>query len=96
MGLTKQEVEHVAQLARLELSEAEIEEYTGQLNQILSFVAKLDQLDTTGVEPMAHTIPVTNVFRPDKTGPSLDPEKVLANAPDRVGNFFKVPKILDH
>lgn len=95
MSLTKAEVEHVARLARLDLTEAEKEEYTLQLNEILSFVEKLNQLDTTGVEPTAHAIPIHNVFRSDKTEPSLDPEKVLANAPDRVEDFFKVPKSLE-
>ncbi len=95
MSLTKQEVERIAGLARLELSEAEQEEYTRELDAILSFVAQLNQLDTTGVEPMAHVIQVNNVFRPDKAGPSLNQEEVLANAPDRVENFFKVPKVLE-
>lgn len=94
MSLTKDEIEHVARLARLDLTEAEQEEFAWQLNEILSFVAKLNQLDT-GVEPTAHLIPVSNVFRSDHVEPSLDPEKGLANAPDRVGNFFKVPKILE-
>lgn len=95
MSLTKAEVEHVARLARLELSQAEQEEFTGQLNDILNFVAKLNELDTSGIEPMAHAIPVFNVFRPDQTAPSLDVESVLANAPDRVDQFFKVPKVLE-
>jgi aspartyl-tRNA(Asn)/glutamyl-tRNA(Gln) amidotransferase subunit C len=95
MSLTKAEVEHVARLARLELSENEKEEFTGQLNDILAFVEKLNQLDTTNIEPTAHAIPVTNVFRPDQVVPSLDPELALANAPDRIGDFFKVPKTLE-
>jgi aspartyl-tRNA(Asn)/glutamyl-tRNA(Gln) amidotransferase subunit C len=95
MGLTKSEVEHVARLARLELSEAEKDEFTGQLNEILNFVEKLNELDTSGIEPTAHAIPISNIFRPDKTEPSLDTELALANAPDRIGDFFKVPKILE-
>lgn len=95
MSLTKQEVEHIARLARLELSDSEKEEYTGQLNEILSFVAKLNQLDTTGIEPTSHAIPVRNVFREDAIKPTLAPELVLANAPDRIDNYFKVPKILE-
>jgi aspartyl-tRNA(Asn)/glutamyl-tRNA(Gln) amidotransferase subunit C len=95
MALTKDTVEHVARLARLELSEAEKEEFTLQLNEILTFVEELNQLDTTGIEPTAHAIPVNNVFRPDQVQPSLDPELVLANAPDRIGDFFKVPKTLE-
>ena len=95
MSLSKAEVEHVARLARLELSEAEKEEFTGQLNGILHFVEKLNQLDTTAVEPTAHSIPVSNIFRSDRIAPSLDPELALANAPDRLDNFFKVPKVLE-
>ena len=95
MALTKAEVEHVARLARLELSEKEQEEFTGQLNDILGFVEKLNQLDTTSIEPTAHAIPVTNVFRPDQAGTSLEQDKALANAPDRVDDYFKVPKILE-
>lgn len=95
MSLTKQEVEHIARLARLELSDAEKEEYTGQLNEILHFVEKLNQLDTTGIEPTAHAIRVQNVFRPDAVHPSMDPEAALSNAPERRDNYFKVPKILE-
>jgi aspartyl-tRNA(Asn)/glutamyl-tRNA(Gln) amidotransferase subunit C len=95
MSLTKAEVEHVARLARLELSEDEKEEFTGQLNDILAFVEKLNTLDTSNIEPTAHAIPVANVFRPDQVVPSLDPELALANAPDRIGDFFKVPKTLE-
>jgi aspartyl-tRNA(Asn)/glutamyl-tRNA(Gln) amidotransferase subunit C len=95
MSLSQNEVEYVARLARLELSEAEKDQFTGELNGILDFVEKLNQLDTAAVEPTAHAIPVTNVFRPDRVRPSLDPELALSNAPDRVNNFFKVPKVLE-
>jgi aspartyl-tRNA(Asn)/glutamyl-tRNA(Gln) amidotransferase subunit C len=95
MSLTKAEVEHVARLARLELSENEKEEFTGQLNEILDFVEKLNKLDTANIEPTAHAIPVANVFRPDQVVTSLDSELALANAPDRIGDFFKVPKTLE-
>ena len=95
MSLTKAEVEYVAQLARLELSEAEKEKFTGQLNEILNFVEKLNEIDTSKIEPTAHTIPVQNVFRPDQVTESLDVELALANATDRVDNFFKVPKSIE-
>jgi aspartyl-tRNA(Asn)/glutamyl-tRNA(Gln) amidotransferase subunit C len=95
MPLTKTEVEHVARLARLELSESEKEEFTGQLNDILGFVETLNKLNTKNIEPTAHAIPVTNVFRPDRVGTSLEPDMALANAPDRVDDYFKVPKILE-
>ena len=95
MALTKAEVEYVAKLARLGLAEEEKEELTRQLNEILGFVEQLNKLDTTGIEPTAHAIPVYNVWRADAAKPSLDPELALANAPDRSGDFFKVPKILE-
>lgn len=89
------EVRKVAKLSRLELSEAEVEEFTGQLRAILDYVAKMNELDTEGVEPLAHCLPVSNVFRADSVKGSLGTEKTLANAPERDGEFFKVPKILD-
>ena len=95
MGLTKVEIERIARLARLELSEAEEEEFTRQINRILGFIERLNRVDTTGVEPTAHVVPLFNVFRSDQTEPSLDPEAALANAPERDGNFFKVPKVLE-
>lgn len=89
------EVRKVAKLSRLELSEAEVEEFTGQLRAILDYVAKMNELDTEGVEPLAHCLPVSNVFRGDCVKESLGTEKTLANAPGRDREFFKVPKILD-
>ncbi|MHC4192795.1 MAG: Asp-tRNA(Asn)/Glu-tRNA(Gln) amidotransferase subunit GatC [Planctomycetota bacterium] len=89
------EVRKVAKLARLELSEAEVEEFTGQLSAILEYMEKMNELDTTGVEPLAHCLPITNVFREDAVKESIGVEKALANAPQRDGEFFKVPKILD-
>ncbi|MEN6425241.1 MAG: Asp-tRNA(Asn)/Glu-tRNA(Gln) amidotransferase subunit GatC [Phycisphaerales bacterium] len=90
-----QQVRKVAKLARLALSDAEIEEFTGQLGAILGYVEKMNELDTTGVEPLAHCLPISNVFRTDEVRESLGTEKTLANAPDRDGSFFKVPKILE-
>jgi aspartyl-tRNA(Asn)/glutamyl-tRNA(Gln) amidotransferase subunit C len=89
------EVRKVAKLSRLELSDAEVEEFTGQLSAILDYVAKMNELDTEGVEPLAHCLAVSNVFRVDCVKESLGTEKTLANAPERDGEFFKVPKILD-
>ncbi len=89
------QVRKVAKLSRLELAEAEVEEFTGQLSAILDYVAKMNELDTTNVEPLAHCLPISNVFRQDRVGESLGTEKTLANAPQRDGDFFKVPKILD-
>ncbi|NPV92507.1 MAG: Asp-tRNA(Asn)/Glu-tRNA(Gln) amidotransferase subunit GatC [Firmicutes bacterium] len=94
MIINRQQVEHVARLARLELSEQEIETYTEQLNSILEYVKVLDELDTSQVEPMAHVLPIHNIFREDEQKSSLDQEEVLANAPERVGGYFKVPRIM--
>ena len=93
--IDESEVRKVAKLARLELSEAEVQEFTGQLSAILDYVAKMNELDTEGVEPLAHCLAISNVFREDRVGESLGPEATLANAPQRDGNFFKVPKILN-
>ena len=90
-----EQVRKVAKLARLELTEREIEEFTGQLGAILEYVEKLNDLDTTEVEPLAHCLPIANVFRRDDVHGSLGTEQTLANAPERDGPFFKVPKILD-
>ena len=95
MKITRQEVEHVARLARLGLSDEEQERMRDQLDTILTYIDKLDQLDTSGVEPTSHVIPVTNVFREDATWSSLSQEQALANAPDRHGSFFRVPRILE-
>lgn len=93
--IDRQQVRKVAKLARLELTEAEIEEFTGQLGAILEYVEKMNELDTAGVEPLAHCLPIANVFRADDVRESLGTEKTLANAPERDGSFFKVPKILE-
>lgn len=92
--ISKKEVEHVALLARLELTEAEKEVYTQQLNAILEYVGKLNELDTENVEPMAHVLPLTNVFREDKVFPGLSQAEALANAPAQQEGQFKVPRII--
>lgn len=89
------QVRKVAKLARLELAEAEVEEFTGQLSAILDYVEKMNELDTEGVEPLAHCLAISNVLREDGVAESLGTEAALANAPQRDGEFFKVPKILD-
>jgi aspartyl-tRNA(Asn)/glutamyl-tRNA(Gln) amidotransferase subunit C len=88
-------VKKVARLARLELTESEVEEFTDQLSAILDYVAKMNELDTTSVEPLAHCLPISNIFREDRIEQSLGTEVTLANAPQRDGDFFKVQKILD-
>ena len=89
------QVRKVAKLSRLELTDAEVEEFTGQLSAILDYVEKMNELDTENVGPLAHCLPISNVLREDSAKESLGADKALANAPQRDGNFFKVPKILD-
>ncbi len=91
MAITREEVVHVAKLARLELSEDELERFAGQLNAILEAVGKVAELDLSDVEPTAHPLEVANVWAEDEPRPSLSAEDALANAPDREDNFFRVP-----
>jgi aspartyl-tRNA(Asn)/glutamyl-tRNA(Gln) amidotransferase subunit C len=93
-SITVDEVRHVAKLARLDLPESRLERLTGQLESILGYVAQIQKVDMTGVEPMAHAVPLHNVFRQDIVEPSLPLEKVLQNAPETDGPFFKVPKVI--
>jgi aspartyl-tRNA(Asn)/glutamyl-tRNA(Gln) amidotransferase subunit C len=95
MNITKQEVEKVAKLARLELTESEKAAFTKQLSQILTHVETLKQYDTTGVEPTATVLGQVNVFRPDDARPSLPVERAVANAPESSDGFFVVPKIIE-
>ena len=87
-----QQVRKVAKLARLDLTEAEIEEFTGQLGAILEYVEKMNELDTAEVEPLAHCLPISNVFRADEVRESLGTEKTLANAPAAGWAFFQGPQ----
>ncbi len=89
------EVRKVAKLARLELADAELEPMAKQLTAILGYVDQLKELDTTGVEPMAHPLPLQNVFRDDVVTASLPVNEALQNAPARNGDFFAVPAVLD-
>jgi len=95
LKLTAQEVEYVAHLARLEITSQEKEKFTVQLNDILLYIDKLNELDTKGVESMSHAIGVTNAFREDKVAASIGTETTLANAPDARGEFFRVPKVIE-
>ena len=94
MPVTIKDVEHVAKLARLEFTESEKETFTHQLNEILAYVEKLNELDTTNVEPLSHVIELNNVFREDIVKPSYPREEMLKNAPDKDEKFFKVPKVI--
>lgn len=93
--LTPGQVDQVARLARLHLSQEERAAFTSQINEILGYVDKLMEIDVSGVEPTAYAVPLQNVYRPDCARPSFPREEMLANAPDRVDGFFKVPKILE-
>ena len=95
MKLNRKDVEHVALLSRLELSEQELDKFTGQLDAILEYIDVLNQVDTSAVEPMAHVLEIRNVMRSDEVQPSLPREAALQNAPEAEDGFFKVPKIVE-
>jgi aspartyl-tRNA(Asn)/glutamyl-tRNA(Gln) amidotransferase subunit C len=94
-GISREDVQHVARLARLELSEGELERMRVELNNILAYMDKLRSLDTRGVEPTSPAVPLRNVMREDEPCPSLPRDEMLANAPDRAGDFFRVPRIIE-
>ncbi|MHC4757914.1 MAG: Asp-tRNA(Asn)/Glu-tRNA(Gln) amidotransferase subunit GatC [Planctomycetota bacterium] len=93
--IDKIQVEKIAKLSRLKLTNSELDEFTGQLSAILDYVEKMNELDTATAEPLAHCLPINNVFRSDSSKESLGTETTLSNAPQTDGDFFKVPKILD-
>jgi aspartyl-tRNA(Asn)/glutamyl-tRNA(Gln) amidotransferase subunit C len=95
MKITKEEIARVATLARLELTEAETETFAGQMDAILAYVDKLNELDTDGIVPTAHAVPMENAFREDEVRPSIGVENALANAPDRQDGFFRVPRVIE-
>lgn len=95
MAVTIKNVEHIAKLAKLEFNEDEKAKFTEQFNEILAFMEKLNELDTSKVEPLSHVIELRNVFREDVVKPSLPTEEALKNAPSKTEKFFKVPKVID-
>ncbi len=95
MKITKQEVEHVARLARLEFPEQEKERLTDQLSKILTFMETLNGLDTSGVAPTSHVLDIRNVMRDDEPVACLSQEAALANAPDKAAGHYRVPKIIE-
>ena len=95
MRLTKQDIESVAYLSRLELSEEEKDKLTGHINRLLGNFEKLQELNTDEVEPTSHVIPVSNVFRKDVSRPSLPAEEVVANGPQVAQNCFVVPRVVE-
>jgi aspartyl-tRNA(Asn)/glutamyl-tRNA(Gln) amidotransferase subunit C len=95
MSLSVEDVAKVALLARLRVEPGELQTFTAQINSIVDYVAQLQELDTTDVEPLAHGVELRNVFRDDVRGPALDREKTLANAPQRNQANFLVPVVLE-
>ncbi|MFQ6048011.1 MAG: Asp-tRNA(Asn)/Glu-tRNA(Gln) amidotransferase subunit GatC [Phycisphaerae bacterium] len=93
--IDEQQVRHIAMLSRLKLSDQELSLFTRQLSAILDYVQKLNELDTRQVEPTAHAVPIHNVFRDDEPDEPLGVDVALANAPQREGSFYKVPKVLE-
>jgi len=93
--LTRDDVERVAALARLSLSDEEVERMAVELDTILAYVELLDEVDTTGIEPTSHVIPLATPLREDRSVPGLDPELAVANAPERHGSAFVVPKVIE-
>ena len=95
MKIDKKTVEYIAKLARLELTEGEKEEFTGQLDKILVYIDKLNELKTDNIEPTTHAVPMKNVFRNDEVKISLSSEEALANAPEKDRGHFRVPRIIE-
>jgi aspartyl-tRNA(Asn)/glutamyl-tRNA(Gln) amidotransferase subunit C len=95
MKISQQEVEHVAKLARLALTDQERERLTDQLSNILTYVEKLNELETKGIEPTSHVLDISNVMRDDVPRDSLTQERALANAPEMAAGHYKVPKIIE-
>ena len=95
MKITIAEVEHVARLARLELTDDEKNLFAVQMDAIIGYVEKIKELDTNGVMPTSHAVPMENAFREDEVRPSIGLEKALGNAPHQVGSFIKVPKVIE-
>ena len=95
MKITIADVEYVARLARLALNTAETELFAGQMDAILGYVDKLNELDTANIRPTSHAVPMENAFREDAVKPSIGAGKALANAPDRADGFYLVPKVIE-
>ncbi|RJP61418.1 MAG: Asp-tRNA(Asn)/Glu-tRNA(Gln) amidotransferase subunit GatC [Ignavibacteriales bacterium] len=94
MSVTRKDVEHIAELARLNFTEKELNDFTPQFNEILNYMDKLNELNTDDVEPLSHPIEGYNVFRDDKVEKSISTEEALKNAPDADDQFFRVPKVI--
>ena len=94
MAVTKKDVEKIAELAKLKFSDEELKNFTPQMNEILSYMDKLNELDTEDVKPLSHPVEQINVFREDELKSSVSTEEALKNAPDKTDNHFKVPKVI--
>ena len=94
MSVTKSDVEHIAKLAKLEIEDSEINEFTSQLNQILEYIEKLNELDTENVKPLTHPVEGVNVFREDKLKESVSTDDALKNSASKTDKYFKVPKVI--
>ena len=95
MSIKKDDVKHIARLARLKLEDKEIEYFRGQLDRIIGYIDQLKEVDTSNVEPTSHALSIQNVFREDRVKPSLKREAVLKNAPVTEEGLFKVPRIIE-
>jgi aspartyl-tRNA(Asn)/glutamyl-tRNA(Gln) amidotransferase subunit C len=93
--ISREEVRHIARLARLDMPESELDAMSSDLDRILAYVAELEALDTEGIEPTAHAIPLEMPLREDVVSSGMDPELAVANAPKRAGTAFAVPKVID-
>ncbi|BAI81401.1 aspartyl-tRNA(Asn)/glutamyl-tRNA (Gln) amidotransferase subunit C [Deferribacter desulfuricans SSM1] len=93
--ISKKDVKHIAKLARLTFNDEEIEKFTGELNKILDYIHKLNELNTDDVEPTSHVLDITNVFRDDSVKESLANEEALKNAPEKEYEHFKVPRVIE-
>ncbi len=95
MAVSKEDVKHIAELAKLKIKDSELDEYVNHLNKILEYVDKLNELDTDKVEPLAYPVEGNNVFREDIVKQSVSTEEALKNSPQRDDKFFKVPKVIE-
>jgi aspartyl-tRNA(Asn)/glutamyl-tRNA(Gln) amidotransferase subunit C len=94
MPVTRKDVEYIAELAKLKFKDEELDSFTSQLNQILKYIEKLDELNTENIEPLSHPVENENIFRKDEVKPCVDRQEALKNAPDKNEEFFKVPKVI--
>ncbi|MCZ7611502.1 MAG: Asp-tRNA(Asn)/Glu-tRNA(Gln) amidotransferase subunit GatC [Ignavibacterium sp.] len=94
MSITKKDVEEIAALAKLKFNDEELQNFTVQMNEILTYMDKLNELDTENVKPLSHPVEQVNIFREDKLKKSVSTEEALKNSPDKTDQHFKVPKVI--